>query len=61
LGASVVAVIEWKRRAFGEFDPVQGLRTVIPAVLALILGAQTILSSFFLSVLQLRRRRTVEP
>jgi len=32
------------------------LRIVMPSVLALVLGAQVIFSSFFLSILGLRRR-----
>ena len=57
LGISIWAVSGWENRAFGELDPRQSLRLVVPATLALMLGFQTILSSFFLSVLGLSRRR----
>ncbi len=40
-----------------HLDPKESLRIIVPAVLALTLGFQTILSSFFLSVLGLGRRR----
>jgi len=56
--ASLWAVSGWGAESFGELDPRQTLRIVIPAVLALTLGFQLVLSSFFLSVLGLRRRRT---
>lgn len=56
-GGTVAAVWLWGAHDFGTLDPSQTLRLVIPAVLALILGFQTIFSSFFLSVLGLRRRR----
>jgi glycosyltransferase involved in cell wall biosynthesis len=57
LAASVFAVADWGAQSFGELDPQQTLRLIVPAVLALTLGFQTILSSFFLSVLGLGRRR----
>ena len=57
LAASVYAVGDWGRLAFGELDPQRTLRVIIPAVLALTLGFQTLLSSFFLSVLGLGQRR----
>jgi hypothetical protein len=51
------ALSTWGARNFGELDPTQTLRLVIPSVLALTLGSQVMLSSFFLSVLALGRRR----
>ena len=56
LGISVYAVAQWGARHFGTLDYSQTMRLVIPAVLFLILGAQTIFASFFMSVLGLRRR-----
>jgi glycosyltransferase involved in cell wall biosynthesis len=56
LGMSIFAVSVWSRAAFGELDPSQTLRIIVPAGVALALGCQTILSSFFLSVLSLPRR-----
>lgn len=56
LVCSVYAVSDWGAHAFGNLNPTITLRMVIPAVLLLALGCQIILSSFFLSVLGLRRR-----
>jgi glycosyltransferase involved in cell wall biosynthesis len=56
LGGSLWAVWAWGQQAFGPLDPVRALRRVIPAMVALMLGSQVVLSSFFLSVLGLRRR-----
>ncbi|HEY2989125.1 MAG TPA: glycosyltransferase family 2 protein [Candidatus Binatia bacterium] len=56
LGGSIYAVSDWGARSFAAADPVQTLRVVVPSVVALVLGCQIILSSFFLSVLGLRRR-----
>jgi len=53
---SVYAVRVWGIRHFGPLDMSQTLRIVIPAALALTLGVQAIFSSFFLSVLGMRRR-----
>lgn len=61
LVGSVAAVWGWGRHSFGQLDPSQTLRTVIPSVLALALGAQIIFSSFFLSILGLRVKRTQSP
>ena len=55
LAATLYAVRVWGMHHFGPLDPTQILRVVIPAALSLTLGFQVILSSFFLSVLGLRR------
>ena len=56
VSASVYAVSVWKAHSFGALDPFHTLRIVIPAATLIAMGSQTILSSFFLSVLGLRRR-----
>jgi glycosyltransferase involved in cell wall biosynthesis len=53
---SLYAYWNWSVQSFGDLDPGLTFRIVIPAVLSLLLGVQTILNSFFLSVLGLRRR-----
>jgi hypothetical protein len=47
----------WRERSFGPLEPEKMLRLVIPPAFAFVFGSQTILSSFFLSVLGLRIRR----
>ncbi|HEX4145206.1 MAG TPA: glycosyltransferase family 2 protein [Pirellulales bacterium] len=56
LGASLWAVNDWGQHEFGALDPQRALRVVIPSVVLLVLGCQTVLSSFFLSVLGMARR-----
>ena len=56
LAGSIYAVASWDQRSFGSLDPTRTLRLVIPAVTSLMLGCQILLSSFFLSILGLRRR-----
>jgi glycosyltransferase involved in cell wall biosynthesis len=56
LATSIYALGDWGAHSFGPLDPFRVLRVIIPAVTALVLGCQIILSSFFLSVLRLRRR-----
>ena len=54
---SVYAVETWQAHHFGPLDYPRTMRLVIPAALFLTLGLQTIFTSFFVSVLGLRRRR----
>jgi hypothetical protein len=56
LGFSVFAVSVWGQASFAGLNPAQTMRIIVPAVIALTLGVQTILSSFFLSVLGLKKR-----
>ena len=55
LGGSIYAVDVWGARHFGALDYSHTMRLVIPSVLSLVLGLQTVFASFFLSVLGLRR------
>ncbi len=50
------AVADWSAAAFGSLDYARTMRRVIPGVTLAALGVQTILSSFFLSILGMRRR-----
>jgi hypothetical protein len=54
LASSVAALWNWREQSFGHLDPRQMLRAVIPSALALTLGCQVALSSFFLSILGLK-------
>jgi len=51
-----VAVAEWYGRHFGNLDYERTMRWVIPGATLTALGFQTVLSSFFFSILGLRRR-----
>jgi len=50
------AVWQWKQARFGPLDYPSTMRLVIPGVTLTALGFQTILSSFFVSILGLSRR-----
>jgi hypothetical protein len=52
----LAAVNEWRLKGFGDLNYVHTMRWVIPGATLTTLGFQTILSSFFLSILGLRRR-----
>lgn len=56
LVCSAYSVWTWKQVSFRVLNPAHTLRIIIPAVTALIIGVQIVFSSFFLSVLGLRRR-----
>jgi hypothetical protein len=48
------AILKWRAAAFGIISYPESLRLVIPAVTCLTLGIQTLFSSFFLSILELK-------
>ena len=56
IAGSIVAFSTWARSSFGPITSDNLLRLVMLSVFALILGLQIIFSSFFLSILGLRRR-----
>ncbi|MBI3789258.1 MAG: glycosyltransferase family 2 protein [Gemmatimonadetes bacterium] len=56
LALAVASVTSWARTGYGAMDVGRTMRLVIPAMLLMVLGAQGMLASFFLSVLGLRRR-----
>ena len=56
LALAVLSVSSWARTGYGAMDVGRTMRLVIPATLLMVLGAQGVLGSFFLSVLGLKRR-----
>jgi hypothetical protein len=50
------AVNQWRLTGFGDLDYAETMRLVVPGVTLTALGFQTTLSSFFVSILGLRRR-----
>ena len=59
LGAFLLgyAINEWRLSDFGALDYGRNLRLVIPGVTITALGAQLLLSSFFVSILGIQRKR----
>jgi glycosyltransferase involved in cell wall biosynthesis len=55
LVALVLAVASWQSVGFGNLNPSTTMREVIPAVVLLALGTQTIFASFFISILSIER------
>jgi len=56
LAASMIALHSWQTHHFGPLDYSHTMRIIIPAMLCLTVGVQTIFVSFFLSVLGMQRR-----
>lgn len=56
LAGSIYALRIWGANSFGPLDPTRTMRIAIPSVTAIALGFEIVLSSFFLSVLGLKRR-----
>jgi hypothetical protein len=54
MGLLVFAFVIWGRHHFGHLSYPESLRLVIPSVTFIMLGIQTVFSSFFLSILGLR-------
>jgi len=52
-----IAVNEWRASGYGALDYGPTMRRVIPGMTLTVLGFQTVLSSFYLSILGLRRRK----
>jgi hypothetical protein len=48
--------LQWQATGFGDLQAGQTMRVFIPAVTIGITGSQTVLASFFLSILGLRRQ-----
>ncbi|MGD0884873.1 MAG: glycosyltransferase family 2 protein [Thermodesulfovibrionales bacterium] len=53
---SAYGFIYWGTKMFGQLDPSVMMRIIIPSLTALTVGFQIVLSSFFLSALQLKHR-----
>jgi hypothetical protein len=54
-GALWMAVEGWSEVGFGGLDPRETMRQIVPGGVLMMLGVQTIYSSFFLSILGLER------
>ena len=52
----LLAVNDWRVAGFGPLDYARTMRRVIPGMTLAMVGFQTVLSSFFLSILGLKRR-----
>jgi hypothetical protein len=52
----LAAVNQWRLTGFGNLDYARTMRLVVPGVTLTALGFQTMVSSFFVSILGLRRK-----
>ncbi len=56
LMSSIGALAYWSANLFGAIDPTFSMRLVIPGTILFAMGFQILLSSFFLSILQTKRK-----
>jgi glycosyltransferase involved in cell wall biosynthesis len=56
LGLSIYTVAFWSGKSFGALSTSSTIRLVVPAATFMILGLETVLASFFLSILGINRR-----
>jgi hypothetical protein len=65
VGFALASLLRWRAAGFAAVDPTVTVRIVVPAVLSLVLGVQTMSSSLLLSVMDLPTRaaahETVRP
>lgn len=54
--AAVLSFWRWREQGWGDLDPGEQLRIVIPASLGLVLGWWAVLASFFLSILGMDKK-----
>jgi len=57
LGGLVASLVHWKVNNFGELNPREALRIVVPSATALIMSFQTIFAALFISILGIRRTK----
>jgi len=53
---SAFTLSTWGLHSFGPLQPSETMRTIIPSITSITLGVQIVFSSFFLSVLRLKRK-----
>jgi glycosyltransferase involved in cell wall biosynthesis len=56
LGLSIYTIAFWSGKSFGALSTSSTIRLVIPAATFMIIGLETVLASFFLSILGINRR-----
>ncbi len=56
LALLIAAINQWRLIGFGELDYVNTMRLVIPGATLVVLGFQTVLSGFFVSILGMKRK-----
>ena len=54
---TVNSFLIWDKSAFGDLNPAEVFRVVIPSVTCLILGVQLVFNSFFISLLNLKTKK----
>jgi hypothetical protein len=52
----VASLVYWNGRGFGNLDPRDSLRLVVPSATALIMSMQVVFAALFASILLIRRR-----
>ncbi|MBA9003523.1 glycosyltransferase family 2 protein [Thermomonospora cellulosilytica] len=56
LAGLAASLLHWRVNNFGELDPRESLRMVVPSATALVMSFQAIFASMFVSILHIRRR-----
>jgi glycosyltransferase involved in cell wall biosynthesis len=57
LAGLVASLLHWRVNNFGELNPRESLRIVVPAATALMMSLQAVFAALFVSILRIRRRQ----
>ena len=57
IGGLVYAIVFWGEKTFGSLVPSDMMRITIPSLTLTLIGVQTIFASFFLTILNLKRKK----
>ncbi|RAY12226.1 glycosyltransferase family 2 protein [Actinomadura craniellae] len=56
-GGLIASLLHWRINNFGELDPRESLRLVVPSATALVMSLQAVFACLFVSILGIRRRQ----
>jgi len=54
VAVAILSFLRWKRAAFGDLNPVEQIRAIVPAVLAMVIGSLVVMASALLSMNSMR-------
>jgi hypothetical protein len=59
LAWSVLSVVEWGETGFSTLEPIESMRSTIPAVTLLIVGVQTVIAALFVGLFDMYREQHI--
>ena len=53
---TIMALVGWNSRDFGQLNPQEMMRLTIPAVTFMVTGVQVLFGSFFIGILEIKHK-----